>query len=345
MPTDLDQVTYTTPSAYSTRQLATNLTCPFVDCGSTSTTTPSGTATPAATPSQTNAASRSRVPSIFRPLDLLKSAFLWDLWPKARAQTWGKSEVRAESWQAAMNETVEAGAEGRHTNNWAVLVCTSRYWFNYRVSVFIIPVVGNAADTPDMRTFLSIWPTRLECKTHLYRDACNPPDQIALRRYRTVKRLGIPDSRIILMLADDVACNPRNGFPSTIYANSGRQLDLYGSGVDAKKTGTDEAVGVEVDYRGYEVNVESFLRVLTGKHWLATEFSSSRKLTPVPDSATGRYSDSLPASKRLLSDSSSNVFIYMAGHGGDEFMKFQDNEEVGAHDIGDAIGQMWEKRR
>jgi len=67
------------------------------------------------------------------------------------------------------------------------------------------------------------------------------------------------------MLADDVACNPRNGFPSTIYANSGKQLDLYGSGVDAKKTGVDEAVGVEVDYRGYEVNVESFLRVLTGE--------------------------------------------------------------------------------
>lgn len=22
----------------------------------------------------------------------------------------------------------------RHTNNWAVLVCASRYWFNYRVS-------------------------------------------------------------------------------------------------------------------------------------------------------------------------------------------------------------------
>jgi len=29
---------------------------------------------------------------------------------------------------SAFNET-----EGRHTNNWAVLVDTSRYWFNYRV--------------------------------------------------------------------------------------------------------------------------------------------------------------------------------------------------------------------
>jgi hypothetical protein len=25
-------------------------------------------------------------------------------------------------------------SEKRHTNNWAVLVCSSRYWFNYRVS-------------------------------------------------------------------------------------------------------------------------------------------------------------------------------------------------------------------
>jgi phosphatidylinositol glycan class K len=88
-------------------------------------------------------------------------------------------------------------------------------------------------------------------------------------RYRTVKRLGIPDSQIILMLADDVACNPRNEFPGAVYANSGRKLDLYGSGVDVKNGDTDSAgkeaaVGVEVDYRGYEVSVESFLRVLTG---------------------------------------------------------------------------------
>ena len=46
-----------------------------------------------------------------------------------------------------------------HTNNWAVLIDTSRFWLNYR----------HIANT------LSI--------------------------YRTVKRLGIPDSNIILMLA------------------------------------------------------------------------------------------------------------------------------------------------
>ena len=72
-----------------------------------------------------------------------------------------------------------------------------------------------------------------------------------LAMYRTIKRLGIPDSNIILMLADDVACNPRNTFPATVYAETGRSLDLYGE-------------GIEVDYRGYEVTVESFLRLLTG---------------------------------------------------------------------------------
>ena len=70
--------------------------------------------------------------------------------------------------------------------------------------------------------------------------------------YRTVKRLGIPDSNIIMMLADDVACNSRNIFPATVYNNQGRPIDLYGE-------------NVEVDYRGYEVTVENFIRLLTGK--------------------------------------------------------------------------------
>lgn len=53
----------------------------------------------------------------------------------------------------------------------------------------------------------------------------------------------------------------------------------------------------------------------------------------------------MPPSKHLLTDSSSNIFIYLTGHGGDGFLKFQDNEEIGSRDLGDAIGQMWEKQR
>ncbi|KAN0084175.1 Peptidase C13 family domain containing protein [Tylopilus felleus] len=154
-----------------------------------------------------------------------------------------------------------------HTNNWAVLVCASRYWFNYR---------------------------------HMAN---------ALGMYRTVKRLGIPDSNIILMLADDVACNTRNKFPGSVYAKAGRHLDLYGD-------------NIEVDYRGYEVTVENFIRLLTG-----------------------RVDPSVPRSKRLLTDDRSNIFVYMTGHGGNEFLKFQDNEEISAFDIADAFEQMWQKKR
>ncbi len=54
------------------------------------------------------------------------------------------------------------------------------------------------------------------------------------------------------MLADDMACNPRNPHPSRIFNNMDQKLNLY----DA---------GAEVDYRGYEVTVDSFLDVLKGE--------------------------------------------------------------------------------
>jgi len=154
-----------------------------------------------------------------------------------------------------------------HTSNWAVLVSTSRFWFNYR---------------------------------HLAN---------VLSLYRTVKRLGIPDSQIILMLPDDMACNPRNAFPGTVYNNADRALDLYGD-------------NIEVDYRGYEVTVENFIRLLTD-----------------------RVGEDMPRSKRLLTDDRSNILVYMTGHGGNEFLKFQDAEEISAFDLADAFEQMWEKKR
>ncbi|XP_053549312.1 GPI-anchor transamidase [Bombina bombina] len=154
-----------------------------------------------------------------------------------------------------------------HTNNWAVLVCTSRFWFNYR----------HVANT------LSV--------------------------YRSVKRLGIPDSHIVLMLADDMACNARNPKPATVYSHKNMELNVYGD-------------DVEVDYRGYEVTVENFLRVLTG-----------------------RIPPSTPRLKRLLSDDRSNILIYMTGHGGNGFLKFQDSEEITNVELADAFEQMWQKRR
>jgi phosphatidylinositol glycan class K len=158
-------------------------------------------------------------------------------------------------------------AASEHTSNWAVLVSTSRFWFNYR---------------------------------HLAN---------VLSLYRTVKRLGIPDSQIILMLPDDMACNPRNAFPGTVYNNADRALDLYGD-------------NIEVDYRGYEVTVENFIRLMTD-----------------------RVGEDMPRSKRLLTDDRANILVYMTGHGGNEFLKFQDAEEISAFDLADAFEQMYEKKR
>eukprot|EP01104_Vermistella_antarctica_P018433 TRINITY_DN6820_c0_g1_i1.p1 TRINITY_DN6820_c0_g1~~TRINITY_DN6820_c0_g1_i1.p1 ORF type:complete len:433 (+),score=117.81 TRINITY_DN6820_c0_g1_i1:271-1569(+) len=156
-----------------------------------------------------------------------------------------------------------------HSNNWAVLVSTSRYWYNYRHSANVLSM------------------------------------------YRTVTRLGIPDSNIILMLADDHACNSRNIYPGTVYNNanltSTQAIDLYGG----------QGGRIEVDYRGYDVSVENFLRVLLGRH-----------------------DESTPRSRRLQSDANSNILIYMTGHGGEGFLKFQDKEQLTTFDLADAFEQM-----
>ena len=179
------------------------------------------------------------------------------------------------AWQSPRQLWVEGGATesaaeflaGGHSDNWAVLVCTSRFWFNYRH-------VANV-----------------------------------LSLYHSVKRLGIPDSQIVLMLADDMPCNPRNPRPGTVYNNAHQHINLYGE-------------DVEVDYRGYEVTVENFVRVITGRLPPAT-----------------------PRNKRLLTTHHSNVLVYLTGHGGDGFLKFQDAEEMTHQDLADAVENMFQKNR
>ena len=96
-------------------------------------------------------------------------------------------------------------------------------------------------------------------------------------------------------------CRPHSG---TVYANADEHINLYGS-------------NVEVDYRGYEVTVANFVRLLTGRLPPAT-----------------------PRSKRLLTNDRSNVLVYMTGHGGDGFLKFQDAEEITHVDMADAVAQV-----
>jgi GPI-anchor transamidase subunit K len=53
----------------------------------------------------------------------------------------------------------------------------------------------------------------------------------------------------------------------------------------------------------------------------------------------------LPRSKQLLTDERSNIFVYMTGHGGNESLNFQDNEETSAFNLADAFEQMYQKKR
>ncbi|PNX62591.1 GPI-anchor transamidase-like protein, partial [Trifolium pratense] len=111
------------------------------------------------------------------------------------------------------------------------------------------------------------------------------------------------------MLPDDMPCNPRNIYPSQVFNNQNHKLNLYGE-------------KVEVDYRGYEVNLENFLRLLTGRHQLNT-----------------------PRSKRLLTDEGSHILLYMSGHGSDVGFKFQDKEDLYSDIFADAVNEMKEKKR
>lgn len=153
------------------------------------------------------------------------------------------------------------------TNNWAVLVSTSKYWFNYRHASNVLSI------------------------------------------YRSIKKFGIDDSNIILMLADDTACDPRNPWPGTIFNNAHHHINVYGH-------------ETEVDYKGDEVTVENFIRLLTGRH-----------------------KDGTPRSKKLLTDENSNILIYLTGHGGNGFLKFQDKDELTSIEVADAFEQMHQKRR
>lgn len=153
---------------------------------------------------------------------------------------------------------------------WAVLVCSSRYWFNYR---------------------------------HLTN---------TLMVYRAIRALGVPDDQILFMNAMTSSTNDaRNPFPGMQFASESRSLedDLFGD-------------DVEVDYQGEDVNAESFLNLLTDRNL-----------------------EYFPSSMRLRTNANSTIFIYLSGHGGDEFFKFQDTEEISSEDLGRAVHEMHSQQR
>ena len=167
--------------------------------------------------------------------------------------------------------------QGNHTSNVAIIVSSSRYWFNYRH-------VTNA---------LSI--------------------------YHLLKRGGMTDDNIILMLADDIPCNQRNTYRGKIYPRGTNNEDLMEN--------------VEIDYTGTDVTVDAFLRVLLGRH--------------LPGESTHTNNGNGRGGKRSWPkiNENTNVLVYLTGHGGDNFFKFQDGEELMSNDIASVFSQMYELKR
>ncbi len=130
----------------------------------------------------------------------------------------------------------------------------------------------------------------------------------AMAIYHSLKRLGLPDSRIILMQADCAICDPRTYRPGkTFYRPDNVILEPADEYSDT----------VEIDYRDKDVTADNVVRVLTGN----TEYGVSQ-------------------GQMLGSTSSSNVLVYLTGHGGDSFLKFHDQSELMASDLGAAIEYM-----
>ncbi len=152
---------------------------------------------------------------------------------------------------------------------------------------------------------------------HNYRHLNN-----ALAVYDLLKQQGFHDDRIIFMNANDIGCDSRNPYPSDFVVPELHHHYHNNNNINSHNA-TMYTLDIEIDYRGLDVNVESFKRLMIGSHE-----------TPL-----------LPLSKRLNSNKNSNVFLYMTGHGGDEFLKFHDLEEINADEIADMVNIMNLRKR
>jgi glycosylphosphatidylinositol transamidase (GPIT) subunit GPI8 len=130
----------------------------------------------------------------------------------------------------------------KHTNNWAVLVCTSRFWFNYRHisnTLSFYQIVKNLG-IPDSNIILSI----------LF---------FSLKKQVLADGIHIHHSSS----SSDVSCNARNSFAAQVFNSRQKDNNLYPEVTQITRFNLQN---IQVDYRNYEVTVENFLRVLLDRH-------------------------------------------------------------------------------
>lgn len=119
--------------------------------------------------------------------------------------------------------------------------------------------------------------------------------------FQLLKRGGIPEERIIVMMYDDVAHSPFNPYPGQLFNRPG---------------GSDVYAGIKIDYRGKDVNATNFLAVLRGNK------------TAMMGVGTGRVLDSGP---------DGHVFVYYADHGGPGILGMPDPPYLYADELNAAL--------
>ncbi|CRH00159.1 GPI-anchor transamidase, putative [Plasmodium relictum] len=119
--------------------------------------------------------------------------------------------------------------------------------------------------------------------------------------YKYLKNLGdIMDKNILLMIPFDQACDCRNIIEGTIFKE---YEEFPGENIDGKKENPNLYKNLDIDYKNNNVRDEQIRRVI--RH---------------------RYDGFTPQKNRLYTngDKKKNLFIYMTGHGGVNFLKIQE---------------------
>ena len=112
--------------------------------------------------------------------------------------------------------------------------------------------------------------------------------------YQILVENGMPKENIIVLAYDDIANNQENPFPGEVF----NQPDPSGQGKNVYD-------GVNIDYKGDNVNPEIFLAILEGDE------------AKVNGKGTGRV---------LKSTQSDNVFVYFSDHGATGLVAFPNSE-------------------
>ncbi|XP_076605401.1 legumain [Chaetodon auriga] len=129
----------------------------------------------------------------------------------------------------------------------------------------------------------------------------------ACHAYQIVRRNGIPDEQIVVMMYDDLAENEENPTPGIVIN---------------RPNGTDVYKGVLKDYTGDDVTPENFLAVLKG------------------DSSKVKGG----SGKVLKSGPNDHVFVYFTDHGGPGILAFP-NDDLAVKDLQDAIKYMHDNHK